>query len=132
MDPIKLPSNKISMPFHVPFVRNSSFRGYTKSLASTDSFQELGWISNKVPLNLLDAINNLSNIQDLPDGKVIVLTLFYTSYQHLHISLAQNSIWQFRKIPKQCLIKYQVAFCTFRLLPNIYNHFKADKPILNV
>ena len=72
MDPIKLPFNKISMPFHVPFVRNSSFRGYTKSLASTDSFQELGWISNKVPLNLLDAINSLSNIQDLPDDKAIV------------------------------------------------------------
>jgi hypothetical protein len=52
MDLIKLLLYKISMPFHVPFVMNNSFQECTKSLASTNFFQELSWINSKVPLSL--------------------------------------------------------------------------------
>lgn len=110
MDPIELLFNKISMPFHVPFVMNSSFQECTKFQASIDFFQALSWINNIALLNLLNAISSLSNIQDPLNDRVIVLTLFCTFYLPLHISLVQNSIWQFGRKPRLCLIKYPVIF----------------------
>ena len=91
VDLVVLLFNRISKPFHVLFAGNSNYLKNTMFQAGKDSFQELGLIYDKAQLNLLDAISNLNSIQVLLDDRAIALTLFYTSFLHLHIGLAQNS-----------------------------------------
>lgn len=114
------------MPFRVLFIKNNSYLECTRFQAGTNSFQALNLKYGKAQLDLLGAINNLSNILVLLDDKAIVLTLSYTSFQLLHIGLAQNSILQFMHLPRQFVIILQATFYTFKWHLNICNHFKVD------